>query len=184
MPTATPILIKNGTLWTAEDGEPEIKNGWLFFLDGKIGGMGRGEPPAHILAKAKTILDAKQRYVTPGLVDTHSHLGVYASPRVWAPFEWKQMTNPVTSGIRAEDAFLPQDPGIERAVGGGVTTIHVLPGSGNLMGGQGFSLKLTPRREVAAMKIPDAKNSLKMACRRKPQTGLRKKQTNAHESNG
>ena len=168
MPTATPLLIKNGTLWTAEDDEPEIKNGWLFFLDGKIDAMGRGEPPAHILAKVKNIIDAKQRYVTPGLVDTHSHLGVYASPRVWAHSDGNEMTNPVTSGIRAEDAFWPQDPGIERAVGGGVTTIHVLPGSGNLMGGQGFSLKLHPRREVAAMKIPDAKNSLKMACGENP----------------
>ena len=92
------------------------------------------------------------------------------------------MINPVTSGIRAEDAFSLVRPSIERAVGGGVTTIHVLPGSGNLMGGQGFSLKLHPD-EVAAMKIPDAKNSSKMACGETPNEST-EKQTNAHESNG
>ena len=79
-----------------------------------------------------------------------------------------EMTNPITAGVRAEDAFWPQDPGIERAVRGGVTTIQVLPGSGNLMGGRTVVLKLHPRRSSRAMRFPGAKDGLKMACGENP----------------
>ena len=78
------------------------------------------------------------------------------------------MTSPITAGIRAEEAFWPQDPGIERAVAGGVTTIQVLPGSGNLMGGRGVVLKLHPSREARAMRFPNAPDALKMACGENP----------------
>lgn len=168
LPTPPATLIENATLLTAEDAQPKLENAWLFLKAGKIKNMGIGMIPPHVRAEATHIVDAKGRYVTPGLVDTHSHLGVYASPHVWAHADGNEMTNPITSGVRAEDAFWPQDPGIQRAVSGGVTTIQVLPGSGNLMGGQGFTLKLHPRREAASMKISNSQNSLKMACGENP----------------
>ena len=100
--------------------------------------------------------------------NTHSHLGVYASPGVWAHADGNEMTSPITAGVRAEEGFWPQDPGLERAVAGGVTTLHILPGSGNLMGGRGVTLKLHPALETAAMRFPGAKDSLKMACGENP----------------
>jgi imidazolonepropionase-like amidohydrolase len=166
-PTA-PVLIFNAVLLTANDQAPKIPNGWLLMENGRIADLGAGSPDESIKKRATVKVDAKGMFVTPGLVDTHSHLGVYATPHVWAHSDGNEMTHPITSGVRAEDAFWPQDPGIQKAVAGGVTTIQVLPGSGNLMGGQGFTLKLHPRREAEAMKLDTARNSLKMACGENP----------------
>jgi imidazolonepropionase-like amidohydrolase len=159
------VLIKNAVILTAHDAQPRIDRGWLRLDAGRITGLGDGAPPP---ANGAQIIDAKGRYVTPGFVDTHSHLGVYPTPHVWAHGDGNEMTNPVTAGVRAEEAFWPQDPGIQRAVAGGVTTIQVLPGSGNLMGGRGVVLKLHPRRSSRAMRFPGAKDSLKMACGENP----------------
>jgi imidazolonepropionase-like amidohydrolase len=162
------ILIYNAVMLTADDETPKIPNGWLLIEAGRIADLGAGEPDASIKDRSTKQVNAKGMFVTPGLVDTHSHLGVYATPHVWAHSDGNEMTHPITAGVRAEDAFWPQDPGIQKAVAGGVTTIQVLPGSGNLMGGQGFTLKLHPRREAEAMKLSTAKNSLKMACGENP----------------
>lgn len=161
---APPVLIENATLMTAAG--RTIERGWIRLKDGRIEALGEGDAPAP--AEGERIVDAAGRFVTPGLIDTHSHLGVYAVPYVWAHADGNEMTNPVTAGVRAEEAFWPQDPAIERAVRGGVTTIQVLPGSGNLMGGRGVVLKLHPRRSARAMRFPGAKDALKMACGENP----------------
>jgi imidazolonepropionase-like amidohydrolase len=158
----------NAAILTADDENPKIPKGWVLLEEGRIADFGAGEPNEAITTRASQRIDAQGMFVTPGLVDTHSHLGVYAVPHVWAHSDGNEMTHPITAGVRAEDAFWPQDPGIQKAVAGGVTTIQVLPGSGNLMGGQGFTLKLHPRREAEAMKLKAAKNSLKMACGENP----------------
>lgn len=163
---AAPVLIKDATLLTADDGRPRIERGWIRLKDGRIDSLGEGDAPAP--AAGERVVEAKGRFVTPGLVDTHSHLGVYPNPWTWAHGDGNEMTDPITAGVRAEEAFWPQDPGIERAVKGGVTTIQVLPGSGNLMGGRGVVLKLHPAREARAMRFPGAKDALKMACGENP----------------
>jgi imidazolonepropionase-like amidohydrolase len=160
------VLITNATLLTASDKQPIIENGWIHLENGRIKALGAGAIPQ--VEHTTTIVNASGQFVTPGLVDTHSHLGVYARPGVWAHADGNEMTKPITAGIRAEEAFWPQDPGIQRAVQGGVTTIMVLPGSGNLMGGRGVVLKLHPRRSSRAMRFPGAKDSLKMACGENP----------------
>ena len=160
-------LIVNGLILTADDDEPRFSNGWIRLSQGRIEGLGAGQPPPQ--REGERLLDLKGTgVITPGLVDTHSHLGVYSSPHVWAHSDGNEMTSPITAGIRAEEAFWPQDPGIERAVAGGVTTIQVLPGSGNLMGGRGVVLKLHPSREARAMRFPNAPDALKMACGENP----------------
>jgi imidazolonepropionase-like amidohydrolase len=160
------LLIKDATLLTAEDDVPRIERGWIRLAGGLIEALGEGDAPEP--REGERVVDAKGRFVTPGLIDTHSHLGVYPTPGVWAHADGNEMTTPITAGVRAVDAVWPQDPGLQRAVQGGVTTIQVLPGSGNLMGGQGIVLKLHPRREARAMLFPGAKPGLKMACGENP----------------
>jgi imidazolonepropionase-like amidohydrolase len=113
-------------------------------------------------------VDAQGRWVTPGLIDVHSHLGVYASPGVDAHQDGNEMTDPVTSGVWAEHGVWPQDPGFQTALVGGVTTLQVLPGSANLIGGRGVTLRNRPATTMQAMKFPGAPHGLKMACGENP----------------
>jgi len=79
-----------------------------------------------------------------------------------------EATDPVTAGVWAEHAVWPQDPGFETALAGGVTTLQVLPGSANLIGGRGVTLRNVPATTMQEMKFPDAPHGLKMACGENP----------------
>jgi imidazolonepropionase-like amidohydrolase len=114
------------------------------------------------------VVDARHRFVTPGIVDPHSHMGVYPAPDSEGHDDGNELTDPINAALRAEHSFWPQDPAIERAVAGGVTTIGVLPGSGNLIGGRGVVLHLLPQRGARAMRFPGAPEILKMACGENP----------------
>ena len=116
------------------------------------------------------IVDVSGRWVTPGLIDAHSHLGVYPVPGVPPHADGNESTDPFTPQVRAEDSFWPQDPSIRRAVAGGVTAIHALPGSANLIGGQGVTLHLVPGRSARDMRFPDAPTTMKMACGENPKS--------------
>ncbi len=108
------------------------------------------------------------KWVTPGVIDTHSHLGVYASPGVWANSDGNEMSAPVTAEVWAEHSVWPQDPGFATALAGGVTSMQILPGSANLFGGRTVTLKNVPSRTMQGMKFPDAPYGLKMACGENP----------------
>jgi len=155
-------LIRGGTVMTAA-GEV-IPNGQVLLVDGRVAAVG-----AQVSAPADVrVIDATGRYVTPGLIDTHSHLGVYASPGVDAHSDGNEATNPNTAEVWAEHSIWPQDPGFPRALAGGVTTLHVLPGSANLFGGRSVSVKNIPARTVQEMKFPGAPHGMKMACGENP----------------
>jgi imidazolonepropionase-like amidohydrolase len=113
-------------------------------------------------------IDAKNRFVTPGIIDVHSHLGNYPSPSVSAHNDGNEITSPITSEVYAEHGVWPQDPGFDEALKGGVTTLHILPGSANLFGGRGVTLRNYPSRTVQGMKFPEAPYTLKMACGENP----------------
>jgi imidazolonepropionase-like amidohydrolase len=115
-----------------------------------------------------TTIDGAGKYVTPGIIDTHSHIGVYPNPGVRAHSDGNEATDPTTPEVWAEHSFWPQDPNISRALAGGVTTIQVLPGSANLMGGRSVTVKLVPGRTVEEMKFPGAPYGMKMACGENP----------------
>ena len=168
---AAPVLIQNATVLTGT-GE-SLKDADVLIQDGRIAAV----RPALGTVAGATVIDAKGRYVTPGIIDAHSHLGVYATPSVWAHSDGNEMIDPVTANVWAEHAVWPQDPGFETARAGGVTSMLILPGSGNLIGGRAVVLKNVPAVTYQGMKFPGAPQSLKMACGENPKRvyGLDKK---------
>jgi imidazolonepropionase-like amidohydrolase len=143
---------------------PTIQNGAVLLRDGKISAVGTS-----VTAPSDAIvIDGAGKYVTPGLIDTHSHLGVYAAPGSSGNNDGNEATNPVTANVWAEHSVWPQDPQFPRNLAGAVTTLQVLPGSANLIGGRSVVLKVVPSRTVQGMKFPGAKYGLKMACGENP----------------
>ncbi|MFM9851893.1 MAG: amidohydrolase [Sphingomonadaceae bacterium] len=161
-----PTLIRNVTIYDGEGGR--IENGSLLFIDGKIKSLGGAIADSDIPAGTKTI-DGTGKWVTPGIIDIHSHLGDYASPQVDALSDGNEATGPVRSEVWAEHSVWPQDPGFSRALAnGGVTSLQILPGSANLFGGRSVVLKNVYARTVQGMKFPGAPYGLKMACGENP----------------
>ena len=104
------------------------------------------------------------KVVIPGLVDTHSHIGIFPRPAIEANMDGNEMTGAVQAGIRALDAIWPDDPGIRQALTGGVTTANIMPGSGNVIGGQTLYVKLRPGPITNMMVQPGTpEGGLKMA---------------------
>ncbi|MBV8643952.1 MAG: amidohydrolase family protein [Candidatus Eremiobacteraeota bacterium] len=157
-----PTLIRNATLLTAAG--PAIRNGSILLQDGKIAAVG-----ADVAAPAgAVVIDGRGKFVTPGIVDVHSHMGDYPAPAMQAHSDGNEATNPNTANVWAEHSVWPQDPQFPRALAGGVTTVQILPGSANLIGGRSAILKVVPARTVQDMKFPGARYGLKMACGENP----------------
>jgi imidazolonepropionase-like amidohydrolase len=155
-------LIRGGTVMTAAG--QVIPNGQVLMVDGKIAAVGATvDAPAGV-----RVVDATGKFVTPGVIDVHSHLGVYPSPGVDAHQDGNEATRPVTANVWAEHSVWPQDPGFIRALEGGITTLQILPGSANLIGGRSVVLRNVPSRTVQGMKFPGAPYGLKMACGENP----------------
>ena len=160
-----PVLVQHATVMTATG--RTFSPGFVAIENGLITAVGAGDGPVSRPANV-VVVDGRGKFVTPGIIDPHSHIGVYPVPETVAHDDGNELTDPTTAGIRAEDSFWPQDPAIERAVAGGVTTIAALPGSGNLIGGRGFVMHLAPQRGARAMRFPGAPEILKMACGENP----------------
>lgn len=156
-----PTLITHATILTGT-GE-RLEDASLLMMDGTIAFVGEGDIPADV-----NTIDASGRWVTPGIIDAHSHLGVYASPGVSAHSDGNEKTNPSTPNVWAEHSVWPQDPQFSRALAGGVTTLQTLPGSANLFGGRGVTLKNVYSTSYQGMKFPGAPYGLKMACGENP----------------
>ncbi len=160
LPSAATIL-QGATVLTGT-GE-RIDNADVVMDGGKIVAVGAG-----LDAGSMTVVDASGMWITPGVIDVHSHLGVYASPRVNAHSDGNEATAPNTAEVWAEHSVWPQDPGFVAALAGGVTSLQILPGSANLFGGRGVTLKNVPGQSVQEMKFPGAPHGLKMACGENP----------------
>jgi imidazolonepropionase-like amidohydrolase len=158
-----PTILTNVTIFDGEGAR--IENGQVAFADGKIVAVGQTvEAPANAVT-----IDGTGKFVTPGVIDIHSHLGDYPSPSVEAHSDGNEVTSPVTPGVWAEHSVWPQDPGFSRALAnGGVTTLQILPGSANLFGGRSVVLKNVYARTMQGMKFPGAPYGLKMACGENP----------------
>ncbi len=159
-----PTAITNVTIFDGEGGR--IDNGVVTFADGLVVGIGGADTA---IPKGAVIIDGGGKYVTPGIIDIHSHLGNYPSPSVDAVADGNEVTGPVTADVWAEHGVWPQDPGFSRAMAnGGITSLQILPGSANLFGGRSVTLKNIPARTVQGMKFPGAPYGLKMACGENP----------------
>lgn len=161
-PAPPPTVIRDATVLTGTGARLEAAD--VVLAEGKILAVGRDlEAPA-----GAREIDARGRWVTPGLIDVHSHLGVYPSPSVRAHSDGNEATSPTTANVWAEHAIWPQDPGFAAALAGGVTSLQILPGSANLMGGRSVVLKNVPAATYQGMKFPGAPQGLKMACGENP----------------
>jgi imidazolonepropionase-like amidohydrolase len=119
---------------------PAIDDGVLVIDGGKI--LAVAEYSKVQIAERVETHDVTGRTIIPGLVDTHSHIGIYPRPAVPAHSDGNEMSGPVQPGLRAIDAIWPDDPGIRMARAGGITTANIMPGSGNAIGGQTLYVKL------------------------------------------
>jgi len=142
----------------------EILKGSILISSNEIKAIGESlsKPPG-----AK-VIDANGKWVTPGIIDIHSHMGVYPAPGLRSSSDGNEATSPVTAHVWAEHSVWTQDPQMPLALKGGITTFHVLPGSANLIGGRGVTLKNIWSRTVQGMKFPGAPYTLKMACGENP----------------
>ncbi len=162
-PLASDVTAIIGATILTGDGR-RIDNGTIVLSAGKITALGSGIP----LPEDARIIDATGKWLTPGIIDVHSHLGVYPSPSVAAHKDGNEMVDPVSAEVWAEHSVWLQDPGFARALAGGVTALQILPGSANLFGGRSVTLKNVPSRTVQGMKFPGAPYGLKMACGENP----------------
>ena len=159
-----PTVIRHATVF---DGEGrQINDGTVVIADGVVKAVGGPELPTPAGAQE---INGTGKWVTPGIIDVHSHLGDYPSPGVSSLSDGNEATSPVRPEVWAEHSVWPQDPGFSRAlVNGGVTTMQILPGSANLFGGRSVVLKNVPARTTQGMKFPGAPYGLKMACGENP----------------
>ncbi|MFY8328318.1 amidohydrolase [Pseudoalteromonas sp. ZZD1] len=158
---STSTLITNATVLTGT-GE-RLEEADVLLVDGKVQQVGKD-----LAASADLTIDAQGKWVTPGLIDVHSHLGAYPNPSVESHQDGNEMTSPNTAEVWVEHSVWPQDPGFNRAREGGITSLQILPGSANLFGGRGVTLKNVPAHTMQGMKFPDAPYGLKMACGENP----------------
>ena len=157
-------LIVHATILDGD--EHRIDDGELLLRDGKVAGIGH-----HLPRDGATVIDAAGRWVTPGIIDIHSHDGTYVVPLTTIDdksSDVSELSDPNAAGTWIESAINPQDPGFYRALESGVTTLQVLPGSDPIFGGRSVVLHPIPATTVQAMKVPGAPQGMKMACGENP----------------
>tara|TARA_B100001109_G_scaffold124797_1_gene101577 strand:+ start:770 stop:2158 length:1389 start_codon:yes stop_codon:yes gene_type:complete len=156
------ILIRNASIYDGDGNE--YKNTDVLVQNGVIVAVGEDLP----ITQDFKIIDATDKWVTPGIIDIHSHMGVYPAPGVNTSSDGNEATSPVTADVWAEHSIWVQDPQYALALTGGITAFHILPGSANLIGGRGVTVKNIQRNTINSMKFPRAPHSLKMACGENP----------------
>ena len=147
-PAAQPVLIRNATVLTASRGK--LENTDVLLRGGKIAAVG-----ANLAAPAggRTI-DASGKFVIPGIIDAHSHSMADAI---------NEGSYSVTSMVRIQDVLDANTPGLYRQIAGGVTTLNILHGSANTIGGQNAIVKLKLGRPLDEMMFPGARPGIKFA---------------------
>ncbi len=154
------LAITNGKLYTITQGV--IEQGTILCEDGKIIAVGTDV----VVPADAQIIDAQGKVVTPGLIDAHSHIGLFGEPSLPATADGNEKTGPMQSGLFGIDALNPADPAFPQVLAAGVTTVYTGPGSSNIIGGTGMAIK-TLGRTVDEMLIPGSEG-MKMALGENP----------------
>jgi len=151
---APDLLIKNGTVLTVTHGV--IQNGSVLVHNGKIAQVG-----ANISAPSGAmVIDATGKFVMPGIIDAHSHLALDG--------DVNEATSPITPAMNMLDAFVNTDKGLYQALAGGVTSLLLLHGSANMIGGQAVVIKNKFGLSRDQMLFPNAPRSIKFASGENP----------------
>jgi imidazolonepropionase-like amidohydrolase len=151
-------LLKEGLIYPISN---EPFEGDILIENGKISQIGK-----NLDLKADKEINVKNKYIFPGFIDAHSHIGLFEEGVGGSYQDGNEATDPTTAQVRAIDAFYPEDAAIKRALAGGVTTVMVVPGSANPIGGQGAILKLNSQiTDESILKEP---SGLKMALGENP----------------
>ncbi|KAF7428612.1 hypothetical protein PC9H_007839 [Pleurotus ostreatus] len=150
VPGTKAVLIKNATIWTGEISGYEVVKGDLLLDKGLIQAI--GDVGEDIILKYQELetVDVAGSWVTPGIVDLHSHLGVLSSPSLRGSSDGNSRKGLVQPWLRSLDGLNTHDEAYQLTISGGVTTVNVLPGSANSIGGQAFTIKLRPTKERSA----------------------------------
>jgi len=147
------LLIKNGTLLTVTMGT--VIKGDILILDGVIKKIGKNiEAPEKV-----KVIDATGKYVMPGIIDSHTHIGLSGT---------NEMGATITSEVKMEDVLNAEDTSIHTAVSGGVTMVHTMHGSGNPIGGENVVLKTKWGKASEEMVVKEAYRTLKFALGENP----------------
>lgn len=167
--------IKNGKIYTVNKNQEVIDKGTILIKNGKIDSIIDGELP---VPEGFEIIDAEGKCVLPGFIDSHTHQGLFDGSIGWAGFDGNEMTDPNTAYVRALDAINPEDPALEEARIGGVTTIQTGPGSGNVIGGTDSIIKTYSKSNIIEEMIVKTPSSMKAALGENPKRvyGTDKKQ--------
>jgi len=160
-------LIVHATILDGAGGR--IDGGSVLVRDGRVAAISAGTIDSH----GAKVIDAHGRWLTPGIIDVHSHDGTYVVPLTTIDeqsSDVSELSDPDAADTWIQTAINPQDPAFVRALAGGVTTMQVLPGSDPVFGGRSIVLKPIPEPTVAQMAFPDAPRGLKMACGENPKS--------------
>lgn len=144
-PGTSAVLLKNATIWTGRESGKEVIHGDVLLDKGLIKAVGdivRSKLPD----KVKEI-DLYGSWVTPGIVDMHSHLGVDSAPELKGSDDTNSLKGIAQPWLRSLDGINSHDEAYRLSISGGLTSANVLPGSANAIGGQAFTIKLRPTSE-------------------------------------
>ncbi len=160
---APSLKLEGGTILTAVANAAPIQNGSIALSGGAIFSIGDTKNN-----ETFTTINTTGKFITPGIIDTHSHIGVYPIPHADAHSDGNEVTKAATPHAKAEYGYWSNDPAIRFALAGGVTTALILPGSANLIGGEGYTVQMKFGRHPREVAYPGAPRTLKMACGENP----------------
>ncbi|KAF8630433.1 hypothetical protein AX17_005410 [Amanita inopinata Kibby_2008] len=151
-----PVLLKNARIWTGERNGTYTIYGDVLLDKGLIVAVGR--VPNSLLEdvipvkdrRKMVVMDLEGKWITPGLVDLHSHIGVASAPELRGNEDGNSFKAPIAPWLRSIDGLNTHDESYRLAIAGGVTTAQILPGSAANIGGQAFVIKLRPTSEGSA----------------------------------
>ncbi|KAJ7678491.1 carbohydrate esterase family 9 protein [Mycena rosella] len=149
VPGTRPHLIQNAKLWTGGDNGTEIISGDVLIEKGMVKGVGQFNSAVllEIYGSELVVIDANGAWVTPGIVDIHSHLGDASSPELSGAIDDNSSNGTIQPWLRSLDGLNTHDDSYPLSIAGGITTALILPGSGNAIGGQAFAIKLRKTQE-------------------------------------